>query len=69
MTEFIFWFSLAGLVYVYLGYPILVKVLAALFPMRRERQLAEILNQTCDLSTELPVVDEAVDREIAEATA
>jgi hypothetical protein len=33
------------------------------------RQLAEILNQTCDLSTELPVVDEAVDREIAEATA
>lgn len=41
MTEFIFWFSLAGLVYVYLGYPVLVKVLAALFPMRRERQLVD----------------------------
>jgi biofilm PGA synthesis N-glycosyltransferase PgaC len=37
MTEFIFWFSLAGLVYVYLGYPLLVKVLAQVFPMCRER--------------------------------
>jgi len=37
MTECIFWFSLAGLVYVYLGYPLLVKVLAQVFPMRRER--------------------------------
>ena len=38
MTEFVFWFSLAGLVYVYLGYPLLVKGLAYAFPMRRERQ-------------------------------
>ena len=38
MTEFVFWFSLAGLVYVYLGYPLLVKGLACVFPMRRERQ-------------------------------
>jgi poly-beta-1,6-N-acetyl-D-glucosamine synthase len=37
MTEFIFWLSFAGLVYVYLGYPILVKGLAQVFPMRRER--------------------------------
>ena len=37
MIEFIFWFSLAGLVYVYLGYPLLVKVLAQVIPMRRER--------------------------------
>lgn len=37
MIEFIFWFSLAGLVYVYLGYPLLVNVLAQAFPMRRER--------------------------------
>ncbi len=37
MIEFIFWFSLAGLVYVYLGYPLLVKVLARVVPMRRER--------------------------------
>lgn len=37
MIELIFWFSLAGLVYVYLGYPLLVKVLAQLFPMHRER--------------------------------
>lgn len=41
MIEFIFWFSLAGLVYVYLGYPVLVKGLAALLPMRRERQLVD----------------------------
>ena len=37
MIEFIFWLSLAGLLYVYLGYPLLVKVLAQLFPMHRER--------------------------------
>jgi poly-beta-1,6-N-acetyl-D-glucosamine synthase len=37
MTEFIFWFSLAGLFYIYLGYPLLVNVLARLSPMRRER--------------------------------
>lgn len=41
MTEIIFWLSLAGLIYVYLGYPILVKLLAALFPMRRERHLPD----------------------------
>ena len=38
MTEFVFWCSLAGLVYVYLGYPLLVKGLARVFPMRRERR-------------------------------
>ncbi len=48
--------------------------LAARFERRTlTRQLAEILNQTCDTGAELPVVDEAVDelvgREIAEATA
>ena len=37
MTEFAFWLSLAGLVYIYLGYPILVKVLSRLVPIRRER--------------------------------
>ena len=37
MTEFLFWLSLAGLVYIYLGYPLLVKGLARAFPMRRER--------------------------------
>ena len=37
MIEFIFWFSLVGVVYVYIGYPLLVKVLARLCPMRRER--------------------------------
>ena len=41
MTEFIFWLSLAGLVYVYLGYPILVNLLAASFPMRRDRYLTD----------------------------
>lgn len=41
MIEFIFWFSLAGLVYIYLGYPLLVKVLAQVFPMRRERHSAD----------------------------
>jgi poly-beta-1,6-N-acetyl-D-glucosamine synthase len=41
MTEFIFWLSLAGLIYVYLGYPILVKLLAASFPMRRDRHLPD----------------------------
>ena len=37
MIEFIFWFSFAGLLYIYLGYPLLVKVLAQVCPMRRER--------------------------------
>mgnify|MGYP006452068589 FL=1 len=41
MTEFIFWLSLAGLVYVYLGYPILVNLLAVSFPMRRDRYLTD----------------------------
>ncbi|NQV27611.1 MAG: glycosyltransferase family 2 protein [Rhodopirellula sp.] len=41
MTEFLFWLSLAGLVYIYLGYPLLVKGLARLFPMRRERHPVE----------------------------
>lgn len=37
MTELLFWFSLAGLVYIYLGYPLLVYGLARLFPAHRER--------------------------------
>lgn len=37
MTEFVFWFSLTGLVYIYLGYPVLVKALSRVVPMRRER--------------------------------
>jgi poly-beta-1,6-N-acetyl-D-glucosamine synthase len=37
MTEFLFWFSLTGLFYIYLGYPILVKGLARVCPLRRER--------------------------------
>lgn len=37
MTEFVFWCSLVGLVYVYLGYPLLVNALARVFPAAQER--------------------------------
>lgn len=37
MTELLFWSSLAGLVYIYLGYPLLVNGLARGFPAHRER--------------------------------
>lgn len=36
MTEYAFWISLLGLFYIYAGYPILVRGLAKLFPLRRE---------------------------------
>jgi poly-beta-1,6-N-acetyl-D-glucosamine synthase len=35
VTEFVFWVSLIGLFYIYAGYPILVRGLARLFPLRR----------------------------------
>lgn len=38
MTEIIFWASFAGLVYIYLGYPILVSLLARACPMRRKQK-------------------------------
>lgn len=41
MTEVLFWVSLIGLVYIYLGYPILINLLARALPMRRERQSVE----------------------------
>lgn len=35
MTEFLFWGSLLSLFYIYVGYPILIRGLAKLFPLRR----------------------------------
>lgn len=37
MTELLFWFSLSGVVYIYLGYPLLVRSLSRLCPMKRTR--------------------------------
>lgn len=36
--QILFWLSLCGLAYVYLGYPLLVRLLSRLRPMRRERR-------------------------------
>ena len=38
MSEFLFWFSLVGLVYLYAGYPCLVRLLAKLRPMQRRKE-------------------------------
>lgn len=37
MTDALFWFSLAGLFYIYLGYPLLIGGLAALHPLHRKK--------------------------------
>ena len=41
LTQILFWLSLCGLAYVYLGYPLLVRMLSRLRPMRRERRPAD----------------------------
>lgn len=41
LTQILFWLSLFGLAYVYLGYPLLVRVLSRMHPMRRERHPAD----------------------------
>lgn len=41
ITQILFWLSLTGLAYVYLGYPLLVRVLSSVRPLRRERHPAD----------------------------
>ena len=41
ILQTLFWLSLSGLAYVYLGYPLLVRVLSRIRPLRRVRQPAD----------------------------
>ncbi len=41
ILQTLFWLSLSGLAYVYLGYPLLVRVLSKIRPLRRVRQPAD----------------------------
>jgi cellulose synthase/poly-beta-1,6-N-acetylglucosamine synthase-like glycosyltransferase len=67
VTEAVFWISLFGLFYIYAGYPLLVRGLARLFPLRRTISEITSLDPTDPVSRVSVVIASSNDGEVLRA--